>query len=245
MNPASTSSIESQCNVPHKTTLRWPPLVYSPVGFCSLFLCCGHLLRFPPVSSNFIGTEEDHEEDEGDDGEGEGVEGGETAATGSTYLTKPLSFAGVRIDHGALLAVEDQQQKLSVQIRIVQRAQWDEEKEPDGFLLLQGKGASAAVTSAAAANSNAEDAATPVAALMEESKEAPAAPAASSAAPVSAASASTSHKRKQPSSADTDVIDADVTEGVDGPAAKRAKGASGAPVAAPAVAADADVIELD
>jgi ubiquitin-like 1-activating enzyme E1 B len=211
--------------------------------FC--FVCFG---AFPPVSSNFIGTEEDHEEDEGDDGDGEeSAEGGGAAAAGSTYLTKPLSSAGVRIDHGALLAVEDQQQKLSVQIRIVQRAQWDEEKEPDGFLLLQGKGASAAVTSAAAANSNAEDAATPVAALMEESKEAPAAPAASSAAPSSAASASisTSHKRKQPSFADADVIDADVAEEADGTAAKRAKGASGAPVAAPAVDADSDVIELD
>jgi len=204
---------------------------------------------------NFIGTEEDHKDDD-DEGGGEGGEGGEGGDKEGGYLSLPLSSAGVRIDHGALLSVDDQQQKLTVQIRVVHRAEWDEEKEPELFVLTQGKAAaSAAAASSASPAAPASGDAQPAAAdaamsdVAEERKDA--APAAVAADPAPAASVS--HKRKQPSSDDAEILDAD---DADGAAAKRAKGDSGAPVV-PAPAAEAaaepvangsssgDAIELD
>jgi hypothetical protein len=67
--------------------------------------------------SNFIGTLDDHEEDNPD------------------YLLLPLSAAGVRVDHGSLLAIDDQSQKLNVQLRVRHREEWSEEEEADEYTL--------------------------------------------------------------------------------------------------------------
>lgn len=70
-----------------------------------------------PPFSNFIGTLDDH------------------ADENPAYLLLPLSSAGVRVDHNALLSVDDQSQKLTVQLRIKHREEWSEEEEADEFVL--------------------------------------------------------------------------------------------------------------
>ena len=163
---------------------------------------------------NFIGTEDDHaEEDE---------EAEEDAAASDApkipYLDRPLNSAGVRIDHGALLQVEDQSQKISVSLRIAHRptAEWNEEETPEMYTLAAPR----APTAAAAASSPAVAAASE---SQEESKE-QSNPNAKVSAPAAAGSGSVSHKRK---SADVmevlDDADADTDDAAATSVAKKAK----------------------
>jgi hypothetical protein len=82
--------------------------------FASDSILCRAFLIF---SRNFIGTLDDHTEDNPD------------------YLLLPLSAPGVRVDHGALLSVDDQSQQLTVQLRIKHREEWKEEEEADEYVL--------------------------------------------------------------------------------------------------------------
>lgn len=174
---------------------------------------------------NFIGTEDDHAEDDedADAEEGSGADGPKLS-----YLDRPLNSAGVRIDHGALLQVEDQSQKISVSLRIAHRPaeQWNEEETPEMFVLAPPRAAaSAPATTAAAAEGESK----------EESKEVSrndrlSAPSTAAAAPASAVS----HKRKSADSAMEVIDDADAVEdsaaaSAAASAAKKAKGDAQAP----------------
>jgi len=66
---------------------------------------------------NAIGSLEDQEEDN------------------PAYLALPLSDPGVRINHGAMLRTLDEHQSVAVQMRVVHREEWDEEENPEGFIV--------------------------------------------------------------------------------------------------------------
>jgi ubiquitin-like 1-activating enzyme E1 B len=67
---------------------------------------------------NYIGSREDCEPD---------------------YLVRTLSDAGVRIDNGAMLTVDDQTQEFKCQLIVQHKDDFDDEKEPLGFRLEGGE----------------------------------------------------------------------------------------------------------
>lgn len=159
---------------------------------------------------NFIGTEEDHEDS-------------------PSYLSLPLSSPSVKVDHNSLLSVEDQQQSMKVQLRVVHREEWDEETEADEFTLTgEVAAATTGVDTGAAEEANAasELAAKAGVELSAESKE-PVAP-------------SVSHKRKLQAE---DLTGEDEGDGT----AKKAKLSVDAPAATAEakMEQDPDIIELD
>lgn len=202
--------------------------------------------------SNFIGTEDDHEDN-------------------ADYLNLPLSSAGVRIDHGALLSVEDQSQKLAVRLRIAHRAEWNEEEQPEMFVLSAGEKEKGSASPANVDGAAAAAAAAPVAAASAEPAVAPAAAAAASpattdeqkqesVAPVAAAAMEPSESPAAAAAAPSTEVSAPATAAVadtDGPAASSShkrkyeeidveeSDAAAKKLRADASAADSDVIELD